>query len=464
MFARARRHGKLCGCSRSSVVRGILLGAILAFAAAPGPAAVLNGDVDADGDRALDDAVNLLEFVFLDGSAPIPMEVAQGVPATGQATCYGAQGAIPCPGEGEPYYGQDATYRPGIGQVFEVLKPDAHDPSTWMTIDHSTGLLWQYAYRHELRTWPEAFDYVRDLRLGGFDDWRVPNVTELVSLVRYDRGQPTIDTDAFECGFDLQWYHTFWSSTSIPNYQVEAYVVSFQQGTIHYSPKEPGYRPDYVRAVRTIGEETGENGDVNGDGTIDVSDPIYLLLHLYAGGGDPAIFRQSRGLPVTTHCCGAGGEPPCEGEPLQVCYFQGGSDQVGLPRVFEVVKPDPYDRSTWYTIDHTTNLVWQFAEPTVKLDWGGAIAHCEALELGGFGDWRLPTVKELQTLINYGKAAPAIDLEYFGADSYPLEGRDDWQFWSSTAWYTVNMNSGLIAQISADQTYWVRAVRTITGR
>ena len=69
--------------------------------------------------------------------------------------------------------------------------------------------------------------------------------------------------------------------------------------------------------------------------------------------------------------------------------------------------------------------------------------------------------KEIQSTINYGKAYPAIDREYFGTKSYALEGRDNWQFWSSMAWYTVDVDIGLIADLSPSSTYWVRAVRTL---
>ena len=34
-----------------------------------------------------------------------------------------------------------------------------------------------------------------------------------------------------------------------------------------------------------------QNGDVNGDGTIDIADPVYLLAYLFDGGPEPVTIR-----------------------------------------------------------------------------------------------------------------------------------------------------------------------------
>ncbi len=55
-------------------------------------------------------------------------------------------------------------------------------------------------------------------------------------------------------------------------------------------------------------------------------------------------------------------------------------------------------------------LEWQddSASKTVKRDYSGAKAYCEALTLAGKSDWRLPTIKELQSIVDIGKYKPAI--------------------------------------------------------
>ena len=443
-------------------IRGGILGlslsaSIIAFLPAQvGRAAevVRNGDVDENGSRNITDAILMLQFLFADGQAPVPVVVKKALPTTGQTACHGDTGEIACPSPGEPFFGQDAQY-PGFPHDYEVVKPDPADPATWYTVDYSTALMWQYLNDGQRRIWPEAHAYARGLRLGGFDDWRVPNITELLSILDFTGELPCFDTKAFDLAIQEPWYHTFWTSTTPPTNRSEAFVVSFKYGTIHYSPKDPGgYLPDYTRVVRSI-RMAPANGDINGDGSIDITDPVQLLFFLYADGVTPVPLKHVIGLPVTSHCADVVPRPGEE------CLIQGGSDQVGIPRAFEVVKPDPGDRATWYTIDVASGLAWQYAEDLHQKTWQEALAYCEGLELGGFTDWRLPSIKELQSLINYGRDFPAIDGEYFGLESFALEGRDHWQFWSATPWYILYADVGLIWNSDPQYPSWVRAVRAI---
>ncbi len=426
---------------------------VLSFSsgAAFAQSAVKNGDVDEDGARTLTDAVLLLRFLFLQGQEPIAVVEKKGLPTTGQTRCYDDSGVIPCPAAGEPYFGQDAQH-PGFPHDYEVVRPDPSDPSTWYTIDYSTALGGQYRNDGRRRTWREAQEYAADLRLGGYDGWRVPNLTELLSILDLTREAPCFDSAAFDLEIEEPWYHTFWTSTTPPANRTEAYVISFKYGTIHNSPKDAGFPTDFVRAVRSI-DRSPANGDINGDGEIDISDPIRLLLHLFQGAENPVPLKNVIGLPVTAHC------GDIEPDPDSECLVQGGSDEIGVPRSFEVVRPDPEDERTWYTIDHATGRMWQFAEELRQMDWREALSYCEALELAGFSDWRLPSIKELQSLANYGRSRPAIDREWFGTRSYALEFRDHWQFWSATPWYVFYMDVGLIGQESPKIPCWVRAVR-----
>ncbi|MCG6192326.1 DUF1566 domain-containing protein [Leptospira sp. FAT2] len=49
----------------------------------------------------------------------------------------------------------------------------------------------------------------------------------------------------------------------------------------------------------------------------------------------------------------------------------------------------------------------------ITTDWAGALAYCNSLNLDG-ETWRLPNVKELQSLVNYGRTSfPIIDVIAF---------------------------------------------------
>ena len=53
---------------------------------------------------------------------------------------------------------------------------------TW--VDPESGLMWQVDPGEEEFVWETSFDHCESLALGGYDDWRVPSISELRSLVR----------------------------------------------------------------------------------------------------------------------------------------------------------------------------------------------------------------------------------------------------------------------------------------
>ena len=80
--------------------------------------------------------------------------------------------------------------------------------------------------------------------------------------------------------------------------------------------------------------------------------------------------------------------------------------------------------ASWSMVrDNITGLVWQQA--TRWDDWDSALMYCKNLTLGGYTDWRLPTIMELSTLVNAGMYKPLINEEFFDIDF-------DYEYWSST--------------------------------
>ena len=60
--------------------------------------------------------------------------------------------------------------------------------------------------------------------------------------------------------------------------------------------------------------------------------------------------------------------------------------------------------------DKQTELVWQdnFAAKNIKRGWFGAQSYCRTLVLDEAKDWRLPSIKELQSIIDINRENPAI--------------------------------------------------------
>lgn len=94
--------------------------------------------------------------------------------------------------------------------------------------------------------------------------------------------------------------------------------------------------------------------------------------------------------------------------------------------------------------DNYTGLTWQKIQPSNLMTWEEALAYGTASALAGKNDWRLPDVKELQSLTNVKLSKPTLDKNYF---INILSGN----YWTSTtmlndplkAW-DINVDYGLI--------------------
>ncbi|OJF76335.1 MAG: hypothetical protein BKP49_07630 [Treponema sp. CETP13] len=132
---------------------------------------------------------------------------------TNQGLCYNNKEQIDGPAKGEAFYGQDAQY---TGNV-----PSYTDNGDGTVTDNVTGLTWTQELSDASMVWEDADDYCDSLTTGGYDDWRLPNIKELQSIVDYSGSFPAIDTSVFniteivnEAG--NKDYPYFWSSTSNP--------------------------------------------------------------------------------------------------------------------------------------------------------------------------------------------------------------------------------------------------------
>jgi hypothetical protein len=84
--------------------------------------------------------------------------------------------------------------------------------------------------------------------------------------------------------------------------------------------------------------------------------------------------------------------------------------------------------------DRATGLMWTRADSGKPMDWRQALAYAESLKLAGHEDWRLPNVKELQSIVDYRRAPDAREASARGpalATVFKLTKTESW-FWSST--------------------------------
>ncbi|MBF0352999.1 MAG: DUF1566 domain-containing protein [SAR324 cluster bacterium] len=109
--------------------------------------------------------------------------------------------------------------------------------------DSWTQLVWQKEDDDTTRTWEQALTYCEALVLGGQNDWRLPNIRELESLVDAATYSPAINSTYFPNTNSSN----YWSSSSNANYSSDAWMVLFIGGSVGYGNKSGTY---YVRCVR----------------------------------------------------------------------------------------------------------------------------------------------------------------------------------------------------------------------
>ncbi len=110
-------------------------------------------------------------------------------------------------------------------------------------VDLGTGLEWQKSDKGTLHTWQSALSHCEQLSLNGENDWRVPNIRELKSLVDYNRYYPAVDP-AISCQSSI-----YWSATTVANdSHLSAWTIFFGNGDDIWKLKTERH---HVRCVRS---------------------------------------------------------------------------------------------------------------------------------------------------------------------------------------------------------------------
>ena len=120
---------------------------------------------------------------------------------TGQTKCYSNEETMECPSEGEDFFGQDANYAElevCIPQNFLIDDTVKSEPTV---VDLNTKLEWQQTFSEAITGcyYPcdEAVDYCENLNYGGHDDWRLPTILELHTIVDSEKVNPATNTNYF---------------------------------------------------------------------------------------------------------------------------------------------------------------------------------------------------------------------------------------------------------------------------
>lgn len=242
----------------------------------------------------------------------------------------------------------EARQRPEI----ERLVSDTERAGYWK--DPSTGLLWaakdngadkDQGNNTPSMTWIDAGNYCRNLVIGSYSRWRLPNVSELAPM--YD---PSV-TYSYRVLYDASPYHVkggiklsgaSWSSVDYN--QFEAWEVAFF-----------GEFRGRIRASKT-------------------RSAVMRALCVYLPGEDAARHEADRLREEYDLLL----EETYRQDELR--RLQAETARVGYWR-------DPSSGLTWAATDNGKDVLWS-----------DAVGYCQTLSLGGSADWRLPTIAEFQTV------------------------------------------------------------------
>ena len=178
-------------------------------------------------------------------------------------------------------------------------------------------------------------------------------------------------------------------------------------------------------------------------------------------------------------CYDNNGEIPCPSTPgtpdCETTAFCGQDAQYGWDTDHDLSQQ--YDRNEGnepVVQDSVTGLIWQGCRaglagpsctmitdsaecdgPIGKCYQKTALAYCDSLAWGGFYDWRLPNLFELQSIVDYGEKEPSIDQHAFPATPSGI-------FMTSATvapglWWAVAFDTGAI--VMDDSPQYVRCVR-----
>ena len=290
---------------------------------------------------------------------------------TGQTGCFDADGkVISCPAAGADFRGQDAQY--------DTSTPRFATCDDSVVVDQNTGLRWQKAHNERV-SYADAYSACAGLTLGGYSDWRLPTIKELISIVNFSGTQddasstspsnPYAFSDYFDIAYSTdtelgsltgthsrQMMGQTWSATTRPDVPEMNYFYNFLDGHLKSQyTNNAAVTLDY-RCVR--GEENKFENTLTDNGNGTVTDSATGLM-----------WQQSNG----------------------------------------------YDSMA----------------SSYQFSWKNALAYCEDLSLGSHDDWRLPDVKELQSIVDYSNETDAINTAVFTQTIVPGTGPF---FWSSTTY------------------------------
>ena len=140
-----------------------------------------------------------------------------------------------------------------------------------------------------------------------------------------------------------------------------------------------------------------------------------------------------------------------------------------------IVLPNHFtDNGDGTIIDNLTQLVWQKTPNPNVVTWEQALTYAEGLTIGTTSDWRLPNIKELQSINNELTTNPSVFLPYFSnvgvhnywsSTSLPNQTTKSW-YWNTQfgiTTYDVKTNSNYVLCVSGNPSLSLQTIESHTS-
>ena len=329
----------------------------------------------------------LVSFSFGAGAAGLPYKI----PGTGQSKCYNESGETTPPAPQDPFFGQDAQTA-GNPPKYSLSRDG------FTVFDENTGLTWQNSPdtdRDGKLSVKDKLTFAQALKLpaklnsgkfGGFADWRLPSIKELYSLFLASGTDPSGPRESGTAGLlpflDTKYFKFAYGDTG----EGERVIDS-----------------QYASGTKYTGKSARGGGKLFGVNFADGRIKGYDLV--MPGRGEKTFFV--------------------------ICVR--GNPAYG--------KNDFRDNGDGTVTDRASGLTWTKADSGKGLNWKEALAFAQAQNKKSFlghNDWRVPNIKELQSLVDYSRSpdatdSAAIDPVFECARITNEAGTGDYPFyWSST--------------------------------
>lgn len=338
--------------------------------------------------RSIDLIISLTAVLLMAGAGWAQTDsLTYPVVDTGLTDCYSDSAPITCPASGEAFYGQDAQHS---GNAFSY-----QDNGDGTVTDLVTGLMWQQTTdsdgdgdidADDKMTHSGAQAYCEGLTLAGYTDWRLPDIKTLYSLIDFT-------------GSDCSSYTG--TDTSVLTPFIDNSVFDYNWGDA--AADERLIDSQYASDTLYVGNTANDGGST-------------LFGVNFADGRIKGYGLAVGGTDKTFYCM-------CVRDNTD--YGQNSFTNNGDGTI----------------TDAATGLMWAQDDSGEGLNWEEALAWVQtrnAEEYLGYGDWRLPNAKELQSIIDYTRSpettgSAAID-PLFNATSITNEGgvTDYPYYWSGT--------------------------------